>query len=391
MKIPKLCNNKSRGRAFVLEGRKKIYLGKWGTPETEAAYRRYVHQLTGGAKPRPASANEITIIELVAAFLDAHSSYYMKGGQQTGQLARFKAAAEFPVYYYGETVACEFGPARLIECRKHMEESGRFSRTYINTLVVCLRGVFKWGVERELIPASVLTALQAVSPLKRGRSAAKENKAVQPVPPEVVDATCEHLPPTIAAMVRVQRLTGMRPGEVCAMRAGDVNTTAAVWVYTLRTDKTDYRRAADQKKKIPIGPKAQAVLLPYLIEKEGTPDAFVFSPIDAANERTRELRASRRTPTTKQTRDRDARARRRELKEYYTTDSYGKAIERATRAAGLPHWRPNQLRHLYASEIRAKYGLEAAQVLLGHANANVTQIYAERDYNKAAAIAEKEG
>lgn len=49
-------------------------------------------------------------------------------------------------------------------------------------------------------------------------------------------------------------------------------------------------------------------------------------------------------------------------------------------------WSPNQLRHTAATEIRRQFGLEAAQVTLGHSNANVTQIYAERDLSKAAEI-----
>jgi site-specific recombinase XerC len=49
-------------------------------------------------------------------------------------------------------------------------------------------------------------------------------------------------------------------------------------------------------------------------------------------------------------------------------------------------WNPNQLRHSAATEIRKRFGLEAAQVTLGHAAADVTQVYAERDLEKAAAV-----
>ena len=48
-------------------------------------------------------------------------------------------------------------------------------------------------------------------------------------------------------------------------------------------------------------------------------------------------------------------------------------------------WHPNQLRHLHATEIRKRFGLEAAQVAMGHSRAEVTQIYAERNL----ALAEK--
>lgn len=49
-------------------------------------------------------------------------------------------------------------------------------------------------------------------------------------------------------------------------------------------------------------------------------------------------------------------------------------------------WAPNQLRHSAATEIRKRFGIEAAQVTLGHAAADVTQVYAERDLEKAASV-----
>jgi hypothetical protein len=44
------------------------------------------------------------------------------------------------------------------------------------------------------------------------------------------------------------------------------------------------------------------------------------------------------------------------------------------------------LRHAKASEIRKLYGLEGAQVVLGHAHARVSEVYAERDLDKAESI-----
>jgi integrase len=55
------------------------------------------------------------------------------------------------------------------------------------------------------------------------------------------------------------------------------------------------------------------------------------------------------------------------------------------------HWHPNQLRHSFATRVRKAHGLEAAQVLLGHARANVTQVYAERNEELAARVAAQGG
>jgi integrase len=54
-------------------------------------------------------------------------------------------------------------------------------------------------------------------------------------------------------------------------------------------------------------------------------------------------------------------------------------------------WHPNQLRHTAATEIRRHAGLEAAQVILGHAKADVTQVYAERDQALAVETIKKIG
>ena len=117
--------------------------------------------------------------------------------------------------------------------------------------------------------------------------------------------------------------------------------------------------------------------------------------------------------TPSQSRRRPKRHPKRAPGDHYTTGSYRRSIERAvdainrkrreearnaTKTAGakvepvlLPEWTPNQLRHSAATEIRKQFGLEAAQVTLGHSQADVTQIYAERDLTLAAEVMRKIG
>ena len=75
----------------------------------------------------------------------------------------------------------------------------------------------------------------------------------------------------------------------------------------------------------------------------------------------------------------------------YTKDSYARAIKRAARRAGVPHWSPNRLRHSRGSEIRKRFGVEAASTVLGHANLKTTEIYAERNLELAARIMKELG
>lgn len=61
------------------------------------------------------------------------------------------------------------------------------------------------------------------------------------------------------------------------------------------------------------------------------------------------------------------------------------------RGDGVAPWHPNQFHRTPATEVRAQFGLEAAQAILGHARADVTQIYAERDQERARAVAREIG
>ncbi|MEZ6121348.1 MAG: hypothetical protein R3C28_33000 [Pirellulaceae bacterium] len=49
------------------------------------------------------------------------------------------------------------------------------------------------------------------------------------------------------------------------------------------------------------------------------------------------------------------------------------------------------LRHSVATEVRRQFGVEGAQVILGHSSADVTQVYVERDLKLAEGIARKLG
>ena len=49
-------------------------------------------------------------------------------------------------------------------------------------------------------------------------------------------------------------------------------------------------------------------------------------------------------------------------------------------------WHPHQLRHNAATRLRKEYGLEAAQVILGHKTLAITEIYAEKNVEAAQRI-----
>jgi integrase len=163
-------------------------------------------------------------------------------------------------------------------------------------------------------------------------------------------------------------------------------------------------------------PKPKASWLRYLARDA---EAYCFRPCDSEAKRRAENEAHRKTPVSCGNVRGSNRKHKPQQKpgERYTTDSYRRAIHRACDKA-FPHpklgyamkssftegqeaelrrwqpqhrWSPNRLRHTAATEIRREFGLEAAQVILGHSQANVTQVYAERDLAKGLEVARQIG
>ena len=261
-----------------------------------------------------------------------------------------------------------------------------WSRPYVNHQVNRVRRAFRWGVENELAPASVLHGLQAVAPLKRGRTEAPEPLPVKPVPDEHVDAVVPHVSRQVAAMIELQLLSGARPGEIVRLRPCDVDRSATVWVYRPSRHKTQYR---GQEREIYLGPKAQDVLRPWLLRAA---EAYCFSPAEAEKERNATRRTKRKTPMTpSQAKRRPTQNPKRPKRDRFSVAAYRRAIEYAIKKAGVPHWHPHQLRHNCATRVRRAYGLDVAQVIFGQQELSSTQVYAEADRARALTVMAQTG
>jgi len=285
-----------------------------------------------------------------------------------------------------------------------MIEDG-LSRRYINDHVDRIRRMFKWAVGEQLLSVEVYQALAVVPGLHKGRTAARETDPILPVEDLTVDATLAHLPQVVADMVRLQRLTGMRPAELCLLRPCDIDQSEDVWQYRPNHHKTEHR---GRERVIFVGPQAQAILLRYLARDA---ESYCFRPCDSEAKRRAALHAARKTPLSCGNKPGSNRRRKPQRAPglRYDVAAYRRAIHRACdKAFPIPEeiaadakaaakwqsehrWSPNQLRHSAATAIRRKFGLEAAQTVLGHSQANVTQIYAQRDYALAARVAKEVG
>lgn len=385
-----------------------------------------------------------TVREVIGQYWRWANKYY-----QPNESGTLKVALRLLRQFYGSTLASRFGPKRLRVLRESMicgdasAERPRkpWSRIYINQQTRRIRQMFRWAASHELIPASVAQALATVEPLKRGRTAAREGKRVRPVDEEMIAAIKPFVSRQVWALVQLQLVTGARSGELLPMRMIDIDTSdpSGVWAYRPIEHKNAFR---GKDRVIYLGPAAKRIIEPFMTDR--SVDACLFSAAEAEAERRAELHARRRTPLSCGNRP---GTNRREQPQHtvgdcYTTPSYYRAIQRACDLA-FPHpdpvfrpreivaapvrngtkprkrletarevdarlskqqrealdewrrrhrWHPHRLRHNAGTAIRRAFGLEAAQLVLGHSSAQITDaVYADRDHTKVVEIMKRIG
>jgi integrase len=377
---PKYCHHTPSGQAYVTLNGRQVYLGAHGSPESRAEYDRLVGEYLINGRLTGAGDAGISVNELLVAYLHWARTYYPSEGKRTCEYDEIRLAIRELKRLYGLTPANEFGPLGLKAIQKALIDQ-KLTRQGVNRRTSRIVRAFKWGVQNELVAPMVHHALSQVPGLKRGRTTAPEAERTGPVDDERVDAVKPHVSRQVWAMIELQRLTGMRSGEVCQMRSGDIDRTGNVWVYSPLHHKTEHH---GHSRSVYLGPKAQAVLQEWLKEK---PEAFLFSPAEAEKERKAKLRAARKTKVQPSQKDRRKANPKMKPRDCYDTATYYRAIQRACDLAEVKRWHPHQLRHSAATVIRKRFGVEAASILLGHREVGVTQIYAERDEKRAIEVA----
>lgn len=399
--VPRYRLHKASGQAIVSFAGVDHYLGPHNTDVSRREYDRLISEFLGSNRNAAAMNRSfgISVADLLTSFLEFAEDFYVKNGESTSELLAYERVIGSLEVYLTQTVG-EFGPLALRAVRDRWVKQG-LARSTCNKNQRRVVRIWKWGVSRELVAAETWQALMSVEGLRKGKTVAPESKPVPPVDVERIQLTIPHLSPIVADMVRLQLLTSMRPGEVCSVRPCDLDRTNDVWEYRPASHKTEHH---GRSRTIYLGPQAAAILAPYLFREPSTP---CFSA-EASREWFREQRSTARktSPSCGNARgrkhDKNPKPRRSRFpRTYFDTSSYGHAIALACKKAWpapeaiagdksklmawntANRWAPNQIRHTGATDIRKRFGIEAAQVILGHASAQVTQIYAERDAEKA--------
>lgn len=107
-----------------------------------------------------------------------------------------------------------------------------------------------------------------------------------------------------------------------------------------------------------------------------------------------ELRANATSPARYSRADPHAQLKPRD---HWDTCSYSKTIAAACRLSEIPVWSANKLRHALATDVRRRFGINAASAVLGHSQGHrVTDRYSweaaeDEMYNQAAPAIEALG
>jgi len=277
--------------------------------------------------------------------------------------------------------------------------SQRFCRRTINKYTRRIVAMFSWGVSEELVQETTHRALKTVRLLDEGHPGTWDNPPREEVSFDVVTRLLPFLVPVLQAMVQIQGLHGMRPGEVCRMRVGDIDQSkvhkTGFWYYIPASHKT--QKKTGKKTIFPLGKYEQELLLPYLDGKSS--DDAVFSPVQAVRERAVERRMNRKSKMTPSdlAREKARQAKPKHYAEFYIPNAYRKAVQYGIAKANkqlpveeqIPHWFPYQLRHAAITITSLTHGKDAAQALAGHTSAKMTANYDHSQLRKREKLARK--
>jgi integrase len=236
--IPSYRRHRPSGQAVVTLNGVDHYLGPWNSAESRAKYDRVVSEWIARGR-QPATQMGDSGGRLIKEVLSGYHVHAVATLPDV-EVAKIRTALRLVRSTFGDLEAAKFNAVSYAALRLKLVESGLCISTVRARLGVIKR-MIAWGIAREMIPDKVLNLIQAfekAEPLRVGRDAVKPSKNIKPAPEEHIQAILPHVSPTIRAMIELQRLTGMRPGEVWRITTGQIDRTVDPWIYAPARHKT---------------------------------------------------------------------------------------------------------------------------------------------------------
>jgi integrase len=343
--VPSYRLHRQSGQGIVtlpdgVGGRRDVLLGKHNSPESIAEYRRLIAEwsVRGRLPAARVATPAATLNEIILSCWQYVASHYrLADGSPSTEVNNIRLALRPLKSLYGHTAAADFDVLALEAVREQMIRDWH-CRNRVNKDVARIKRLFKWGARKKLLPISVFQDLATIEGLRAGRSEARDTPPVRPVPRPVVEQTVAVMRPTLADMVCLQLETGMRPGEVCRMRACDIDMTVTVWLYRPGQHKSLHH---GHDRVVPIGPRSQEYIRRHL---KTDIQAYLFTPADSMAELRAHQRRNRKSKVPPSQRHRAKPRPKRRPGERYTTAAYASAVAGACDRAFPPpqHLRPRQ-------------------------------------------------
>lgn len=378
--VPAYLLHKPSGQARVRIAGKDYYLGPYLSEQSRQKYAALIQQHFAGAlvsdpvQPETPQAG-ISIAEMTLVYLQFADAFYVKGGGPTKEPGLIRMAVRPLVRLFGASPAVDFGPLALKAVREEMIAAGWVRKT-VNESVNRIRRMFKHGVENELVPADALLRLQAVAPLKAGKSAAPDRPKRRAVPQDQIDAVRALVRPMVADLIDLQLLCGARPGELLGLTPEMIERKGEIWVADLEHHKTEHH---GHSRVLYFGPRCQTILAKYIGRKKSGL-LFAMQRVSYTRAIVRACEQAFGMPD-----------KLRKPPKTATPEQLDKIRQQASEWRLKYCWSPHWLRHTAGKRLREEFGLETTQAVLGHATADMSERYAGLARERAIEAAKKIG
>lgn len=382
-KFPPSILHHTNGRDRLRIDGEDVWLGRRDSPEARAAYGRVValmstredHQVTAAEARVVVRRSQIdpsgmTVHAVVTLILREIDQTYDPAGHEP---AMFRLSFAPLLRLFGDLPAAAFDADALETLQRAMASGSwmnaderaqrikqrqptNWCRNVVNRRVTRIKTAWRLAEKKKWLPPGCYAALAVVKKLPKNFPGVRVTRPVRASALEELQAVLPHCPPKVAAMLQIQHWSGARPGEVRIIQTSAIDMSdPAAWVYVPGKHKSDWRDE-DLERAIPLGPRCQEVLRPWL--RPDQPDAYLF-----------ETKGGKP----------------------YSPDSYSNAVTLAAKRAGV-RLTAYQQRHATKRRALKAGGLDGARVVLGQRSlASTAQYDAARDLETAKRIAAEIG
>ena len=234
-----------------------------------------------------------------------------------------------------------------------------YARKYINEkLVGFVKTLYRWGARKKLVDKNIAAEVLLVPQLQYSERI-KENPDREAARPQDIEAVLPHVPEQIADMIVLMALLGLRPGELCNMKAGEIHTDIDHFGEKEPSFKPFHHKTKwkGKTRSVPLGDVELAIIQKYLPGKGE--QAYLFCNLYRYKDKPIDV------------------------------GKFSKIIADAIKEHGLNKFVPYQIRHTNATWVSKMFDRDHARAQMGHTSEAITQKYDHSDGEKQKAVLQK--